>query len=65
MRRGIHNWIVGPWPDDTTYGYKQCPSREFLIRLGQAVHRAASYYRWMSWAHSLMHIMSLFRLEGD
>ncbi len=63
--RGISGWIFGPWPDDSTYGYTQCPTSEFLGRLGQTVYRAASYQRWMSVAHSLMQIMSLFRLEGD
>ena len=65
QHRGIPGWIFGPWPDDTTYGYKQCPTSEFLVRLGQTVYRAASYQRWLSFAHSLMQIMSVFRLEGD
>ncbi len=64
-RRGIAGWIFGPWPDDRTYGYTQCPTSEFLVRLGQAVYRAASYQRWVSVAHSFMQVMSLFRLEGD
>ena len=63
--RGISGWIFGLWPDDSTYGYTQCPPSEFLVRLGQTVYRAASYQRWVSFAHSLMQVMSLFRLEGD
>ena len=64
-QRGIQGWILGSRPDDAAYGYKQCSPSEFLVRLGQAVYRAASYHRWMDFAHSLLRIMSLFRLEGD
>lgn len=63
--RGIHGWFFGSWPDDSTYEYGQCSTSEFLIRLAHTVYRAASYHRWMAFADSLLHIMSLFRVEGD